>query len=317
MNRSETSEEIFYISFALIYSLLTLITLVFSLITILTLTCYWHTQFRSVSNLLICNSSLTFIPYALICFIQIAFMFLDNYDQSSSCQLRAFFTTYTIGSQILGYLSQAIFRYFSTMHYRRKILLTYRVNIPIILLGWMFSLIITAGVLASPYSYQYESESRMCFLTTKHFFTSALVGISVLLTPITTIIILYGLILRKITHDQHQFQSNAINLMRYKRNLKVFHNIMINVVIMIVSGTPYIISIIVNAFSQSPWIFYPLIMLSISVAATVETMLLFFRTSKVKEVFYMKIGFRQDVIPVVELRGRDQMNGNQIVPVNN
>lgn len=310
------SEEIFYISFALIYFLLSLIILLFSLIIILTITCYWHTQFRSVSNLLICNSSMTFVLYAIICCIQIPFMFLDDNDHSLSCQLRAFFTVYTAASQILAYLSQAIFRYFSMMHYRRKILLSYRVNIPIILLGWMLPLIITAGVLASPYGYRYEPESRLCFLTTKYFFTSALVGISVLFTPITIIIILYGFILRKITHDQRQFQSNAINLMRYKRNLKVFHNIMISVVIIMVCGTPYIISMIINVFSRAPWIFYPLIMLSISFAAALESMVLFFRTSKIKEAFYMKIGLRRADLQVVELRRRDQINGNQIVPVN-
>lgn len=284
------NEEIYFISFAIIHILLNIIILIFSSIILLTIIINWHRHFHSVSNLLICNSSLSFFLYSLSILFQIPSMFSNN--NLTLCRLRAFLTTFTASSQIFSYLSQAIYRYFSTNYYKKRILLTYRVNIPIILIGWLIPLITNSCMFLSSNAFQYESESRICFLTTKYFFSSAFIGISNFFIPLSTIILLYTLILRNITY-RHKFQSNFINKIRYKRNLKVFHHILLNVGIILICGIPFVLSIIINLISQSPWIFYSLIILFITISITLESIILFLITNKVKQIFYRKIKRKQ------------------------
>jgi hypothetical protein len=95
--------------------------------------------------------------------------------------------------------------------------------------------------------------------------------------------------------------------MRYKRNLKVFHNILISVCIIIVCGTPFVVSIIINAISKTPWMFYSIIVLSISLAISLESIVLFFTTKGVKEIFYAKIGYRRLGVKTRQLRKTDQI----------
>jgi hypothetical protein len=241
-----------------------------------------------------------------------------NNNNLTFCRLRALFTVSAAGVRIWAYLSQALFRYFSTIHYRRRILSTFGVNILILLLGWIIPLIATTSMLAIPLAYQYEPESRICFLTTKYFFSSALVSICALFIPICIIILLYGSILREITH-QNPLPSTAINTIRYKRNLKVFHNILISIGIIVFAGIPFILSVILNAISKSPWILYSIITLSISLAVSLESMILFFTTKKVKKMFYAKIGYHPIQVQRIQVRKIDLAAtiGNRILPINN
>ncbi|CAF4408033.1 unnamed protein product, partial [Adineta steineri] len=169
--------------------------------------------------------------YAISCFIQTPLMISNNNNINLLfCQLCGFFGQYIAGTQIFTFLAQAIFRYFATVLYRQKILLTFRVNTIIIILGWIIPLIITASLLVLPLAYQYEPESRICFTSTKYLLGALIISIFIFFMPLTIIIGLYGLILWNLTHFD-RFQSDANNIIRYKRNIKVFHNILLIVAI--------------------------------------------------------------------------------------
>ncbi|UJR25777.1 hypothetical protein I4U23_007130 [Adineta vaga] len=236
-------------------------------------------------------------------------MLSKMYINSTFCQFYGFFTLYTAGTHIFTYLAQAIFRYFSTVLYRRKILLTFRLNIIIILLGWIIPFNVTGSLLALSSTYQYEPESRICFSSTKQFLPSVIISSIIFFMPLLTIVALYGLILWNLT-QYNRDQTTSINHIRYKRNMKVFHNILISVCIILVCGIPYILSVITNAIGQSPWILYSMTILSISLATTLDSIVLFFTTDKIREIFNEKISFYQFEIPGIQFR-----RTNQIAPV--
>jgi hypothetical protein len=62
--------------------------------------------------------------------------------------------------------------------------------------------------------------------------------------PTSVIIILYVLILRHITGANH-VQPSTVTRGNNKRNLKVFQNILMLLAIVIIGGTPFILSIII------------------------------------------------------------------------
>ncbi|CAF1185135.1 unnamed protein product [Adineta steineri] len=292
-----------------------MITIIFSLIIVLTIAFNWKMHFCSVSNLLVLNSSFIFVLYAIGCFIQTPLMISNNNNVNYLfCQLCGFFTLYTAGTQIFTILAQAIFRYFATVLYRKKVLLTFRVNTIIIILGWIIPLIISASLLVLPLAYQYEPESRICYPSTRYLLGAAIVSIFIFFVPLTIIIGLYGLILWNLTHFD-RFQSDANNIIRYKRNIKVFHNILLIVAIMLVCGVPYLLCIIINIISETPWILYSIKTLCISLSITLEALVLFFTNDKIKKILYEKIGFHQTQVQPIQSRKTNHINRNQILPV--
>ncbi|CAF1300199.1 unnamed protein product [Adineta steineri] len=310
------NDQIYFTTIAIIYCILNMITIIFSLIIVLTIAFNWKMHFCSVSNLLVLNSSFIFFLYAIGCFIQTPLMISNNNNNINFlfCQLCGFFSLYTAGTQIFTILAQAIFRYFATVLYRKKILLTFRVNTIIIILGWIIPLIISASLLVLPLAYQYEPESRICYPSTKYLLGALIVSIFIFFMPLTIIIGLYGLILWNLTHFD-RFQSDANNIIRYKRNIKVFHNILLIVAIMLVCGVPYLLCIIINIISETPWILYSIKTLSISLSIALEALVLFFTNGKIKKKLYEKIGFNQTQVQGIQSRRTNHINRNQILPV--
>ncbi|CAF4598085.1 unnamed protein product [Rotaria sp. Silwood2] len=255
------SDRLFFILFGTLYTIVVLLTAIFSLVMLTTIIYHWHPHCRSTSNLLTCNSCVAFLFFNITIAIQIPNLFqaqqqqLTNNLVTPSCRIRAFLFLFACIVKIFSYLIQAISRYFTIILYKRKILLTYRTNILLILFSWICSLVLGSSMFISPVAFQYEPESYLCVFTTKVFHTSFTLMIVAFLLPVNIIVLLYGIILR------HTTRTNVIhveNVLRNnnKRNIKVFRNILMVVVVLIVGGTPNLISIIVNRIDQIPWPFY-------------------------------------------------------------
>ncbi|CAF1512527.1 unnamed protein product [Adineta steineri] len=285
--------EDFYIIISIIFIFLTIITLIFSSLTILIIIANWKFQCRSITNLLICNSCTCLLYYAIATIMKIAFMMISDLTKYISlnttfCQLSAALYFSACISVSLSFLVQAISRYFITILYKYKILLTFRINWILIISNWMISFIIPGFMFISPLAYHYESESRMCILTIKHFSTSFSAMIVIFCIPLCIIIFLYGLILQQSVH-QNQIDSNTFAMLRMKRNLKVFRNILISVTILGIGGTPYFICDIINRFIQIPSQLYSLSILFISISTTLNSLASCFINKKIRKLFYSTI----------------------------
>ncbi|CAF1534966.1 unnamed protein product, partial [Rotaria sordida] len=156
---------------------------------------------------------------------------------TTACRIYAFLFLLACIAKIFSYLIQAISRYFIVILYKHKILLTYCTSILLILFSWICSLILGSSMLISPVAFQYEPESHFCVLTTKVFHTSFTLMIIAFLLPVNAIVLLYGIILRHTTrtnliHVNHVLKNNN------KRSIKVFRDILMVVVVLIIGGTP-------------------------------------------------------------------------------
>jgi hypothetical protein len=61
----------------------------------------------------------------------------------------------------------------------------------------------------------------------------------------------------------------------------------------IVSGTPYFLSVIINGIIEGPWVLYPMAVIFIAMAAAMESLAIFFTNDQVKKLFYKKISYHR------------------------
>jgi hypothetical protein len=275
---------------------------------------HWRRQCRSIVNLLTCNSCVALLFYVITLCVQapsiIQSIYFDIHNTNSFfCKICACLATFGTAVLAYSYLVQAISRFFITILYKHKILLTFRTNWILIATSWIASGIIAGALFISPTAYQYEPESDFCTLTTNSFLTSFIASVIIQITTMNTMIILYGIILWHTT--QHtRINPNSASTLRAKRNKKVFKNILIFVSILSVGGTPYFLCIIINRIDRAPWPLYSLAFLFISFTAAIESIALLITNDQVKTILLAKLTRRQTNAPNNVIRTR----ANQIVP---
>jgi hypothetical protein len=284
----------YFIAIGILFVIFTSITFIFSSITIITIVINWKSQCRSITNLLSCNSSATLFFYAIGISIQLPFYFQIDQQQPNLgfCRISAFIYVFACAVKSLSYLVQAISRWFITIHYRHRNLLRFRTNIFIIITSWLVGLIAAVCLLFFPQAYQYESESRLCVLTSKVFLTSFIPAMTIFFIPASTIILLYGIIVRH-TIRVYRTHPKGFMYMTNKRNIQVYRNILIIIGIVLISGTPYFMSVIINGITKGPWVLYSMAVVFIALAAAMESIAIFFTSNQVRKVFYKKVCCRQ------------------------
>ena len=321
------NDEIFFTIIGILFIFTTLITAIFSFLTLTTLVYYWNPQCRSISNVLTCNSSVAFIVLDLSIIIQIPNLFESDQSKENSisnlfCRFRAYLFLFGCAVKIFSYLIHAISRYFIIILYRRRSLLTFRTNLFLIMISWIVSFIIASFMWLSPVAFQYESESRLCLLTTKVFHTSFTLMIIAFVIPIHIIIILYMIILWNTTRT-NIVQPNYTIKRNNRRNMKVFQNILILVVILVTGGTPYFLAMIINLFTTIPWQWYSMSILFMMIATAIDSSFLFFTNKEAKKIIYRKLHLsqrnenrsligKQTLIPLTVIKPMDH---HQMTPV--
>ncbi|CAF0802592.1 unnamed protein product [Rotaria sp. Silwood1] len=189
-----------------------------------------------------------------------------------------------------SYLVQTISPYFITVQHRRVVLLTFRCNLTMIFISWMTGLLIPSLSFHRPFAYQYELDSPLCVITSKVFSIFFYPTIFIFLISLVIIICLYGFVLWHTTRF-NRIHSQNISVIRTKRNIKVFQNILIILTVLIIRAAPYFISIIINIITEIPQIFHLISTLFISMTNTFESIAIFFTNGNVKTIFYIKIGW--------------------------
>ncbi|CAF1151802.1 unnamed protein product [Didymodactylos carnosus] len=148
------------------------------------------------------------------------------------------------GGKPISYFVSAISRYWHTVLYKRKHLLTFKAHFKLIGVGWLTMTIVAVLPISSD-GLQFEIESKFCFITTKTFLTSFYTIVIVFFVPLIGIIILYT----RVVHYARQASartkvqpeiktSDGLITKRINRDAKVFHNILVLVGILIIGGSP-------------------------------------------------------------------------------
>lgn len=260
-----------------------------SIILIITIR-YWRRQCRSVLNLLMCNSSASLLFFAITYFIQTPYFIQQIYynapePSSFYCQITGFLATFGTGVASYSCIVQAISRFFITVLYERRALLTFRTNWILIIIIWITSGIIAVGMFLSPSAYQYEPESLFCTLTTKNLSTSSIAVLFFVVFTVIILIILYGIIVHY-TLRRTRINPHSASTLQARRNRKVFHKVIFSVCVHALGGIPYIICIIMNRTGEVPWPLYSIAGLSLSVTCAIHAVFLFTINDQVKKILY-------------------------------
>ena len=287
-------DDTFFLILIIIFFSFCFITAAFSLTIILIFLCHWRGQFQSLTNLLTCNSCVATLYHSLAASNEILIVIISRGEETmihpSFCKLSAAIYFSASLSIEYSYLCQAISRYFITNRSKNLSLLTFRTHYHLILLLWSVTFSFAGLMLFSPSAYQYEMESRMCLLTSKVFHTSFVAIMTAFCTPLVIIIVLYGLIIRQTTRTRNvQINFNANNI-RTRRNIKAFQIILLFVTIMLVGGSPYSISVIINRISSLPTALYSLSILLMSASTMLESIAFFFTNKQI--IRFVRIKFR-------------------------
>lgn len=286
----------FVLSMKIIFIFFTLITFIFALIILLLLVIFWKRKFRSISNLFICNSSISLLFYVIAISLEIENLF-ENGDvltEDFYCKFRAFLLCFACAVKSLSYLIQAISRWFIIIYSQHPLLRTYRIHFLMILSTWLISFVVCSSLILFPRAYQYERESQFCVLSTKSFLTSFIPYSILFFVPLIFIVVLYGKILWKTT----LLKGNQTNDLA-----KVYRTLLTLIVIVLIGGIPYFLSAILNRTGNGPWWLFSISIAFISFEAMLEALVLFFYHEPLKEQCYQIIFFRcfstsNEILPI-------------------
>ncbi|CAF1037939.1 unnamed protein product [Rotaria sordida] len=117
-----------------------------------------------------------------------------------------------------------------------------------IFISWIIGLLVASLSFRTPFAYRCKPESHLCIITSKGFSISFYLRIFIFLIPVIIIICLYGTVLWYTTRFNRIHPEN-ISIIRTKRHIKVFRNILIILTVLIIGSVPYFISIIVNSIT--------------------------------------------------------------------
>lgn len=290
-------DQTFLIINATLFTLFALITIVFALAVIVTILLHWRSQFQSVANLLTCNSSLALIFYAVAISIQIPSIIERDPEPSSMqeilvCKTRAFLITYATAVKTYSYLVHAISRFSMTVLHQHRYLHTFRATGLMIVASWLVSGIIAGGMFISPTAYLYETASHLCGLSTRSFLSSFIAIVVIFFTTVSTVFVLYGIIVcHTIRHGR--VSLNSAHTLHAQRSLKVFKKILILLQILIIGGGPYVLSMLLNVFHETPWQMYSISILFIDFAAATQAVAIFCINKQVRKICLGMIGCRK------------------------
>jgi hypothetical protein len=275
----------------------------------------WKNQARPITNLLTCNSCVALLYHSIATIIEISFLRTAYHSNTNLCKIHGFIYFSSCISIAYSYFIQSISRYFITILYKYKILLTLHINWFLIIFNWLIAGIVAGLIFIFPLAYQYESESRMCLLTSKIFLSSFIGVMLAFCIPYIIIILLYTLILCHTT--QNKMNSNTFTALRLKRNLKVFQIILTSVCILGIGGTPYFISVIINPVVKVPWQLYTISILFISLSAALESVALFVMNTQIRKLFYKMIYDQRRVNNDTTITQNNQLDSIQLIPIVN
>jgi hypothetical protein len=270
-----------------------LIIVLFTLTVLITIILNWRQQCHSVVNLLMCNSCASLFTLAITYSIQtpsfIQQIYFDAPQPSSLfCKISASLATFSTGVVAHSCIVQAVSRFFITILYKHKYLVTYRTHWIVIIISWVTNVIIAASMFISPLAYQYDPESHFCTLTAHNFLSSILVSILFVAVTVIILLILYGIIFHHTLYHT-RINPHSASTLRARRNKRVFENILFSVSVHAVGGIPYIICIIMNRTSQAPWPLYSIAVLCLSYTSAIHAVFLLLINDQVKQILVAKL----------------------------
>jgi hypothetical protein len=278
---SEPSEIFFLISFSFI-GVLILIGTIISLIFIISI--ILNKSLQSVASLLSCNSCALGLFYFIFhtFYVILAYYPLPTYrDNTTLCHIIGYMYSVTCCGISWSHAILASNRLCYSLFPRQRWLLTYTCAWYLIAIHW----ILTFGLplpLIFFNAYQYQTEARICILTTRQTSTSLTGVILFYNIPFTSVIIVYILVWC------HARRSSSAIISRTTRDLAIMRHILTLVIIDTVCGHPYITLVLLDYFGRAANEWYLIVTIFITLSVTANMCAIFIFNRKLRSLLWSK-----------------------------
>ena len=277
-------------SFSLLISTITLVT---NLIIIFII--YKFRALHTLNNILLCNTHVSVLFYSILILIQ-SILGFDKYWALNApfCSFRAYLYNVAITTVCYSKSIHAISRLFFIIFYKHRQLLTRRTHWFLIMFHRIFNIIICIPFFFFNGAYGFESESRVCLMSSKSYVFATFNTIVTCLLPMQIVTVLYIIIIFHIRRSRRRVLVFTINLNRVnnqKREMKILRQMVIQTVALGPSAPIFIFLIICNAMKtyEPPESLYLLSFNCVSIAMFILTIVQFKMSEDIKQIVRRKV----------------------------
>lgn len=253
---------------------------------------------RNSTSLLNCNTSFAVLTYLINNFIVSIYGFREDWaQQQPRCSFRAYCFLVSGSAICYSYLTQAISRLFYTILHQYQNLRSYRIHSLLIFGNWFICFIISIEPFFIENGFKYESESRLCTLTTQTIPSSVYSMVVGFTIPLTICLLVYLAIFVHARRSTRRLgilgDGNARSqVQNMKRELKLARNMLFILTIFLGGGTLFlIIGIwqIIAPSSPPPEAVYILIINSMSSFVVLMVIALFVTNKPMKDFVFSRL----------------------------
>ena len=268
----EPTETFFNIVFSIIILLIG-IGMAISVTFILTIRT--NKSLQSIANFHACSSCIFGLFYFVfhILYVILAYHPLPTYRQDSPlCRFTGYMYAATCSGICWSHGFLALNRLCFSIFPKKKELLTYAFAYQLVALHWLLVFVLPFPLLFSG-AYRYQSESRLCILTTKNTSTALIAVVLFYSIPTSMMITVYIVIWL------HVRQTRLARVSRSTRNLDIMRHILTLVVIDVICGQPYITLIVLDYLGRATkeWYLIVIAFVTLSVTANMGAIVIFNR----------------------------------------
>lgn len=251
-----------------------------------------HRPLRTVTNLLTCNTSVIVLGYFINILIPSVYGFREDWaSKQPLCIFRAYCSLASCACLCYSCALQAIGRFFLTVFYKHKFLVTYRVQVCLIVSNWTLGVVLSIPPIFFEGGFVYEKEARLCVPTTHRFLTS-MYGVTIaFIIPLNIAAIVYSAIFyhaRRSSRRVVAFVSDTMapRVPNAKREMKLARNMLVLLGIFGGGGILYLALVLWNVtepVNSPPESLYLLSSNSISFFIALMMVTLFHMNKQVKD----------------------------------
>ncbi|CAF1264359.1 unnamed protein product [Adineta steineri] len=209
---------------------------------------------RTVPMLLVGNSCFSTLIFGIAMILVISLTLEKDLKQiqyyDTLCIFAGYFSHVTCAAQNYSFLLQAIYRYFLIVHPFRFVWHSCRMQILFICIAWVFVFVFPMLYLFTG-QIVYNVNNQVCELHHKLSFTVIYMGLCLFGIPISTINIIYSILVRYVKKMNANVTPNN-TLVRARRELKMIRRTVILISIVCTVCFPFQLFLVMSFFNREP-----------------------------------------------------------------
>jgi hypothetical protein len=276
--------------------LVIILSVIFLFITAIDKTCH------TVPMMLVANSCFA----VLICagdILWISVITLENDVKKNPnpdllCIFRGYLTYVSCGALNYSFLLQAFYRYVSVVYPARLFWRSQRSQLLFIGLTWIYAFIFPIAFMFTR-DIVYNVDNQICQIPLRLSFSVNFSALCIYIIPILITLFIYYKLVRYI-HGMNQRITPVNNLVRVRRELKMFRRTVILLMIILTIDFPYALFLFISYFTSPPKYHFRIAYIFVNVGMACVILVLFQLTDPLKTAIIKRLNIRsKTVVPAV------------------